>query len=179
MTQIDIANYQLIEPPVPPRWTEKDMLDRLMNRYSTRLQNGNWTGPKFMRAQHVSSQLTSWTSKRIADFIAADMHGSGAAHAPILHGHEVKVSRSDFLAELRDPRKAEAFRPYMHYWWLVVSDKSILDPRELPKGWGLMVAAGKSVRVLKRAPINTPEPMPNGLMGALLRATVKTEKEVT
>ncbi|MFI5426079.1 hypothetical protein [Aeromicrobium sp. UC242_57] len=53
--------------------------------------------------------------------MAVDMHSASHGSwqdpdrwwikAPIFHGHEVKVSRSDWLTELRDPTKAETFPP--------------------------------------------------------------------
>ncbi|QTV79468.1 hypothetical protein [Microbacterium sp. NIBRBAC000506063] len=52
-----------------------------------------------------------------------------------VHGFEVKVSRADWLTELRDPEKAEAWARYCHYFWLVVADKTIVHD-DLPDGWG-------------------------------------------
>lgn len=179
--------------PEPRRFTERDMLDRLNVRYGKTVSNGPWVGPKFMRAEHVPLGL-SFNRRRIADFIAADMHSQSWAPtgakalsyldrrdqsiwlpAPVLHGHEVKVSRSDWLTELRDPEKSEAFRRHMHFWWLVVSDKTIVRD-DLPEGWGLMVADGHTTRVLVQAvPNREPEPLPHSMLGALLRASVSTE----
>lgn len=171
--------------------TERTMLDRLNARYSARITNGDWEGAKFYRAEHVPIGL-GWDRTRICDFVAADMHSTRCApnirwqspdfwsiKAPIFHGHEVKVSRSDWLAELRDPSKAEAFRRHMHFWWLVVSDKSIVRD-DLPDGWGLMVKSGDKLRALvKPTPNMEPDPMPNGLVGALIRATNTTEARLT
>lgn len=164
------------------------MLDRLNARYDKRITNGNWSGPKFFRAEHVSIGL-GWDRTRICDFMAVDMHSASHGSwqdpdrwwikAPIFHGHEVKVSRSDWLTELRDPTKAETFRRHMHFWWLVVSDKSIVRD-DLPEGWGLMVKSGDKLRALvKPTPNLEPEPMPNGLIGSLLRATHATEQAIT
>lgn len=176
-----------------PRETERTMLDRLNRRYAAQIQNGSWTGPKFFRAEHVPIGL-GWERSRICDFMAVDMHsvsvdrslnipynspGYWSIRAPVFHGHEVKVSRSDWLAELRDPSKAETFRRHMHFWWLVVSDKAIVRD-DLPEGWGLMVKSGDKLRALvKPTPNLTPEPMPSGLIGALLRASHTTEQALT
>lgn len=167
--------------------TERSMLDRLNVRYGKVVRNGKWIGRRYTRAEHVPLGL-SFNRSRIADFIAADMHSASAPYdhaarphyawsipAPVMHGHEVKVSRSDWLTELRTPEKAEAFRQHMHYWWLVAADMSIVRD-DLPDGWGLMVPHGNSLRVVVQATPNTaPEPMPVGLTGALLRATAQTE----
>jgi hypothetical protein len=62
-----------------------------------------------------------------------------------LIGHEVKVSRSDWVSELgRKTGKADAWADQCHQWWLVVSDPAIVRDGELPEGWGLM-SPGRSV----------------------------------
>lgn len=160
--------------------TERTMLDRLNVRYGGTISNGGWTGPKYLRAEHVPIGLR-FQRHRICDFIATGMHstphrpGEGYAPPPVFHGHEVKVSRSDWLTELKDPSKAETFRAHMHYWWLVVAHVGIVRG-DLPAGWGLMVPHGRTLRVVTPAALNPmPEPMPPALYGALLRAAVRTE----
>lgn len=161
------------EAPKPVRITERDMLDLLLKRY-TSVREGTFAD-RWVRAEHVRSMLEGYQAKRIADFIAADKwpgvpYGSKLA----FHGHEVKVSRSDWLTELRDPSKAEAFKRYMHHWWLVVSDASIVHPGELPEGWGLMVKSGRVLRAKVRAPRLNPEPMPPDFVICLMSAAAKT-----
>lgn len=183
----DLFGVEQPPTPEPAHETERTMLDRLNRRYARRIRNGSWEGPKFYRAEHVPTGL-SWERSRICDFIAVDMHSASSGsevsywssdrwsiRAPVFHGHEVKVSRSDWLTELRDPSKAETFRRHMHFWWLVVSDKSIVRD-DLPAGWGLMVASGSKLRALvKPTPNLEPVPMTAGLTGALLRASHTTE----
>jgi len=153
--------------------TERDMLDLLLNRY-TAVREGS-TADRWVRAEHVSSKLQGWEAKRIADFISADKYpGNPYGSTLALHGHEVKVSRSDWLTELRDPTKAEAIKRYMHHWWLVVSDVSIVKPGELPEGWGLMVKTGGKLRAKIRAPRLDPEPMPPDFVICLMAAAAKT-----
>ena len=87
--------------------TERSMLDRLNVRYSSRVTNGGWSGSKYLRAEHVPAGLRL-QRHRICDFVATSMHSTPwareqpMAFPPVFHGHEVKVSRSDWLAELRD-----------------------------------------------------------------------------
>lgn len=153
--------------------TERDMLDRLNNRYAS--SNGN--GIRYARAEHVRV-TAGFDARRTCDYMALDLWpgGYGAKRTgPMLHGHEVKVSRSDWLTELRDPEKAEAFRRYCDFWWLVVSEKSIVKVGELPIGWGLMVAVGDSVRVVARADRNLAvEPMTRDVQATFARAVTKT-----
>lgn len=148
-----------------PKWTERLMLDALIRRYGGTAGNG----PRYAYAEHVRSE-TGW-ARRCMDFFAMSMwHSDGE----VMHGHEVKVSRSDWLTELKDPGKAEAFRPFVDHWWLVASDKAIVRD-DLPDGWGLMVADRNGrLRVTKPAPKIAREPMPKPMWAALLRATAKT-----
>lgn len=126
--------------------------------------NGN--GPRYVYAAEVRNRA-GFDATRTADFIAMDLWPSkGLA----LHGHEVKVSRSDWLRELKEPEKAEAFRPYMDFWWLVVADRAIVRDGELPDGWGLLAPAGPWLRVVVTAPRQKAEPMPKSMMAAFLRS---------
>lgn len=152
--------------------TERAMLDRLSARY-TALRQGT-IADRWVRAEHVQSRL-GHNMKRVADFIAADKYpGIPYGTALAFHGHEVKVSRADWLTELRDPEKAEAFRPYMHHWWLVVPDASIVRPGELPEGWGLLALSGGRLRAKVQAPRLSPEPMPADLVISLMAAAART-----
>lgn len=152
--------------------TERDMLDQLATRY-TALRKGT-IADRWVRAEHVQSRL-GHNMKRVADFVAADKYpGIPYGTALAFHGHEVKVSRADWLTELRDPEKAEAFRPYMHHWWLVVPDASIVRPGELPEGWGLLALSGGRLRAMIQAPRQTPDPMPADLAISLMAAAART-----
>ena len=70
----------------------------------------------------------------------------------ILHGVEVKVNRYDWLSEFRNPKKSAAVQKYCDYWWVAVSDESIVQPGELPDTWGLTVLNGKGTKVITPAP---------------------------
>lgn len=149
------------------------MLDLLLARY-TSVRPGA-VADRWVRAEHVRAQLGQLGGRRIADFIAADKWPGIPAGAQLgLHGHEVKVSRADWLAELRDPTKAEEFKRYMHRWWLVVPDRTIVRAGELPEGWGLMAQAGARLRVVVPAPKLTPAPLPLELAISLMAAAAKT-----
>ncbi|MFJ4168364.1 hypothetical protein ACIPY3_02525 [Paenarthrobacter sp. NPDC089714] len=151
--------------------TERSMLDRLNQKYST--FGGN--GLRYTRAEHVKVSA-GHNASRICDYMALDLWpGMGAGSGPKLHGHEVKVSRSDWLTELKDPDKAESFAQYCDYWWLVVADKKIVAPGELPKRWGLMTVHGRGLRVVvhaERQPLVVP--MGRDLQATFSRAVTKT-----
>lgn len=167
------------------KYTERQMLDLLHTRYS-QVNPGN--GPRYACAEHVKNAAGFFAS-RCADFIAVDCWPTGGIE---LHGHEVKVSRSDWLHELKQPDKAEAFKRYMDRWWLVVPDVKIVKPGELPDDWGLLVLGKRNIsgswpnyhakrvelrlRAVTKAPPLNPEPVPKELIATLMRSTAKTAK---
>lgn len=149
------------------------MLDRLNVRYGG-VMPGN--GIRYTRAEHVKS-AAGFDHRRVCDYMALDLWPGGygpSRTGPMLHGHEVKVSRADWLTELRDPSKAEAFAQFCDFWWLVVSDRGIVKPGELPEGWGLMVAHGNTVRVASGAPRREPVLLTRDMQATLTRAISKT-----
>lgn len=152
--------------------TERHMLDLLLKRY-TKVRRGTITD-RWVRAEHVGLELGG-TRHRVADFIAADKYpGSPYGSALALHGHEVKVTRKDWRAERADPTKAEAIARYMHHWWLVVPDASIVGD-ELPEHWGLMVISSTGdLRVKTPAPRLTPDPLPLEFSLSLMAAVART-----
>lgn len=165
------------------KFTEREMLDYLHDRYS---QTNPGNGPRYAVAEHVKNRA-GFDAGRIADFIAVDCWPTGGIE---LHGHEVKVSRSDWLHELKQPEKAEAFKRHMHRWWLVVPDASIVKAGELPEGWGLLTLSkytipgwgkhptthGHRLRARTKAPKLTPDPLPIEMLATLMRSTAKTSK---
>jgi hypothetical protein len=84
-------------------------------------------------------------------------------------GFELKVSRADWQKELKQPRKAERFFNYCDYWWLVVGDKSIVHPGELPETWGMLALVGGKLKVIVEAPKNEALAMPRPFLASLLR----------
>ena len=71
-----------------------------------------------------------------------------------LVGHELKVSRADWLHELKSIDKAETWASQCHAWYLVTGSPSIARPEELPHGWGLMTidpSTKTRLRILERA----------------------------
>ena len=167
--------------PTPPKVTERTMLDLLRRRYG-KIDMG---AHRYAVAEHVPDKPVFGAS--IADFIAVDCwRGSYDRTCGLdwsdpdgwgypMHGHEVKVSRSDWLRELKDPGKAEAWRQFCDHWWLVVPDASIVRD-DLPDGWGLLVWQGNGLRAVKRAPKLQRQPMPLATYVSLLRSVAKAAR---
>lgn len=85
-----------------------------------------------------------------------------------VHGFEVKVSRTDFLNEMKDPSKSQAIFRFCHRWSLA-TPPGLVRVDELPPNWGLVTFDGKSLRTVRAAPLLAPEPMTAGFVAALVR----------
>lgn len=107
---------------------------------------------------------TGFDHNRRADAIAASLFPSRGLG---IHGFEVKVSRSDWLRELKDPAKAESFWPMTDSWSLVCPDGVVL-PGELPAGWGHYVASATALRVAVK-PAERDGVIGRGFLAAILR----------
>lgn len=87
-----------------------------------------------------------------------------------LCGYEIKVSRSDWLRELKTPAKADGIFSYCDRWYLVVSEASIVKSGELPPTWGLMVPHGNSLRIAVQAEKNaSPHPVDRPFLASIFQ----------
>lgn len=103
---------------------------------------------------------------RSADALAMSLWPSRGLE---LHGFEIKVSRGDWLRELKEPQKAEEIARFCHRWWLVVGDPKIVKEDELPATWGLLVPKAERLVVSKQAPLAAPEPLTPAMLASILR----------
>lgn len=89
----------------------------------------------------------------------------------LLTGLEVKVSRSDWIREYKNPAKAENIIKFCDRWWLVAGDESVvLKPEiEIPETWGYMVVKKNRLVTVKEAPKLTPAVMDRSFLAALLK----------
>jgi hypothetical protein len=91
-----------------------------------------------------------------------------------LHGFEVKVSRSDWMREKKNPAKAETMAAFTDKWWLVVSDADIVRDGELPPSWGLLVPRGRGLFAKVEATKLEAKPFTRQFTAALMRKLSET-----
>lgn len=98
--------------------------------------------------------------RRRADLLVAPISIAGAK-ADTLIGHEIKVTRSDVMAELADPTKADPWLRYCTRWYLVVADPALIEGLTIPDLWGVMAPPSgrrtRSMTILREAPKLTPD----------------------
>ncbi|RBO73499.1 hypothetical protein [Microbacterium sp. H6] len=133
----------------PVKRTSRDMIELLEAHYSP--------PPSKPPGGRLITEIQAPKSLRRAD----------ALYLPIttgdrgtIIGHEIKVSRSDVIAEVRDPHKADAWMRYCNRWWLVVADASLIDGLDIPEKWGVMAppVRGRFMQIITKAPTLQPDP---------------------
>lgn len=104
---------------------------------------------------------------RIADALCASVYESRGLW---LAGIEIKVTRTDFMKELRDPEKSEPILRYCKYYYLA-TPTDLVSPEELMEGWGLVYVRADGAKVVRRAePRDGVAPPDMGFVCSVLRA---------
>lgn len=109
---------------------------------------------------------TGARQRRWADAVAMGLWPSKGLD---LHGFEIKISRSDWLHELKKPEKAEAIQQYCDYWWLVAGNPDVVKLEELPSTWGLIERSGKKLRIVRQPEKLNARAVSRDFLAALLR----------
>jgi hypothetical protein len=138
-----------------------------------RLQ-GTFTPPAYITLEEVRD-ATGFDGNRTADAIAISLYRS---RGKAVWGFEMKVSRSDWLHELKQPEKAESIMRYCNYWALVVPNKNIVKPGELPPTWGMYVAQKNRLKCVVPCPKLDPIPMSMTMLTALVYAVANRQSKI-
>ncbi|MEO7954033.1 MAG: hypothetical protein ABIR35_08080 [Polaromonas sp.] len=89
--------------------------------------------------------------------------------------HEIKVSRSDLLGDLRRPEKRAAYLDLGGECWYVLGDDAkgrvIAEPDEIPAECGVMVLQAGRLSVARAAPRSARQQLPFPVWVALAKAT--------
>lgn len=104
-------------------------------------------------------------ANRSADAIAMSLWPSRGLK---VIGFEIKISRSDWTRELKDPAKADAFIRYCDHWYIAALP-GIVRADELPQLWGLMELQGEKMKVIKEAPLLEAGPLDRTFVAAMMR----------
>jgi hypothetical protein len=112
---------------------EHQLVQRIKERYCP---------PEFATLANVGTP-----SGTFADAVAINLWRSRGYEVV---GFEVKSTRSDWLRELKDPKKAEGCAAFCHTFW-IVANEGVVRTEELPLGWGLFEPAGNALRSKQKA----------------------------
>ena len=139
------------------KMTAGDVCDALDRRYKQHIPGPQGEGWMVLREARAGAGFAGNNGR--CDFLAINTWpGRGIQ----VVGHEVKVSRPDWNAELANPEKAEVFARYCRRWWVVMPAKLAGEVRhEVPPAWGLLGVSDSGVcREVIAAPAREPEPLP-------------------
>lgn len=150
-----------------PSVTTSELTHKLFSKYGT--SEDAVTQP-YIVATQVRPSPTSGDSTADAVVI-----GNWPSKGYEVQGFEIKVSRSDWLNEVKDPTKCDPTKKYCNRWWLLMANESMVKPEELPDDWGMMVNHGKGLRIVKEAPVLTPQPLTVQFMTGLMRANKRSQ----
>lgn len=161
-----------------PKATEAELLLLLERRYA---KSGNGGSGEYAFLTHVRND-GGFNASRTFDAVTVSLWPSRGYAIDVF---EVKVSRSDWVRELKDPAKSEAAWSIGDRFWICAT-AGVVDPDELPHGWGLIEAhgakitdeglKGRKLRVVQAAawhgaPVreSAKATIPRGLLVAMLR----------
>ncbi len=133
-----------------------------------------YKAPEFALLFNVKNRTGYSGQERFADAVSMNLFPSRGLE---VQGFELKASRSDWIKERDEPRKAEAIARFCDRWWLVVGSAEIVKPGELPPTWGLLVAKGKGLAVATEAPKLDAQPLDRKFVAALFRRAVEQSPE--
>ncbi|WP_321336502.1 hypothetical protein [Breoghania sp.] len=142
--------------------TAKDILSAIFARHA---------GMEWVNFAEVPDS-TGARARRRADAICFNVWPSkGFA----IHGFEIKVTRADFIHEMKDITKAKAISKYCDFWWLA-APVGMVSVDEVPASWGLMELRKDGLKIKKQAPqAEAPEVMNRGIIASILRESRKPD----
>ncbi len=110
---------------------------------------------------------------RFIDYAAFDLTG---AH-PELHGIEVKISRGDWLSELRKPEKSVAATKEVDRYYLLAGSAEVYREDEVPTQWGILEYRDGCIHEVRPAALLIPRsepatPWSRPVVTAMLRRVV-------
>jgi len=143
------------------RWTTARLNDMLLARYAA---------PEWKVLFEVRNFTGIAGRERYADALCFNMFPSRGQE---LHGIEVKLSRSDWVRELKQPEKSAAIQKYCDRWF-VLAAPGVVDQGELPGSWGLIEPNGARLHTLVAAPKLEAEPFSRGFFLSLLRKLIES-----
>lgn len=147
--------------------TTNELIDKLERHVCKDGANGHG----FAFLQNVRNGTGYRVREGYADAISMELTPSRGLK---LNGYELKVSRNDWLKELKNPQKADFFYQHCDRWFLVVGDKDIVKDGELPDTWGLIAPRGNGLAVVKAAPLNEEVKVVDRLfLASLIRSAIR------
>lgn len=146
-------------------WTSAQIVKLLRERYKSPETSFN----KSVVLEEVANGTGGHQSRWI-DVAVFDMWPSKGLNRSAF---EIKVSRADFINELRQPEKHQWCKECFHYFWFV-APKDVIQEPELPTNAGWMYPAGNRLCIKRHAVRNDNPRLDDKLLAAFMRAAGKS-----
>lgn len=154
-----------IDATVPEKKTDRQKTKELLDTLAL-----HWPAPSCAFIPEFRGG-TGWSVEERADAIAMHLWPSMGLD---LVGYELKVSRSDWLRELKQPNKATPIKRFCDFWYLVVYDLKVVKyADELPNDWGLKFMENGKIITMIEAPKLKAEPIDRLFLASLMRRATK------
>jgi hypothetical protein len=151
----------IAEPAEPIKPTTPAVMVALRERFCP---------PEFALFEEVGDSGSS--SGTYADAVAVNMW---ASRGYAITGFEVKVSRSDWLRELKSPEKAEAVITRCDRWYLVAPD-DVYKIDEVPISWGILSFKNGKLRETRKPPQLDAKPITRAFVAQMFRRSHSREE---
>lgn len=128
-----------------------------------------YTAPEWALLTQVRNDTGVCETLRIADAVAVRLWPGDWR----IHGFELKVSRRDWMHELKHPEKSGPLKMFCSAWYLVTPapwKRVLLSTRELPDRWGLIELGTGAPHIVVAAPERQAEAPEPGFIRSLLRS---------
>jgi hypothetical protein len=129
------------------------------------LENKHFTAPAHAILREVRNGTGYGRQDRSADALVISLWPSRGIW---FGGVEVKVARSDWQRELKDPEKSAEIQKWCDYWWVAAPEGVVLEG-EVPETWGWIEVSKGKTTVRKSAPKLTAEALSTKFVAAILR----------
>jgi hypothetical protein len=147
-------------------YTSSDLIELLRSKYKVyTVANGN--APTILLEQVANA--TGFSAGRWIDAAVFEMWPSKGLTR---RAFEVKISRNDFLRELKQPEKYQWCRQYFHEFWYV-APKDVIKVEELPEGAGWLYPAGSRLITARQASHSRKADLSDELLASFLRSAAK------
>ena len=121
-------------------WTEMEVYRRLKFVFPS---------PAFVLLPQVRSCTGFAKQYRTIDALAASVYPSRGLY---LAGIEIKVTKTDWRKELREPEKSEELTRFCRYFY-VACPTGVVPEGELPEAWGLIEVRADGATITRRAAV--------------------------
>ncbi len=134
-----------------PLWSSNDILDALKEKYRKLSEGGYQNAPRWVYFSEL--QNYRFASRRVDFWAMACWPSENYKRI----AYEIKVTRADFLNELKDPTKRD-FAMEISNQFFFITPPDLIKENELPEGCGLIELSKKGNLTTRiKAPIRKPD----------------------